>query len=56
MENNLSKKGVEKKSNAGRPKIYEEKTRSLSMQVPVTSYDMLKTILDYELNKLKIKK
>lgn len=44
-----------KKSKAGRPRIYEEKTRSLSMQVPISSYDRLKTILDYELDKLKIK-
>lgn len=56
MGDNLSKKGVEKKNNAGRPKIYEEKTRSLSMQVPISSYDRLKTILDYELDKLKIKR
>jgi len=40
----------------GRPRIYTEKTRSLSMQVPVSHYTRLKTILDYELEKLKIKK
>lgn len=39
----------------GRPRIYTEKTRSLSAQVPVTHYARLKTILDYELEKLKIK-
>lgn len=44
------------KKTAGRPKIYNEKTRSLSMQVPISAYDRLKTILDYELDKLKIKK
>jgi len=45
-----------KKNKGGRPKIYSEPTRSLSMQVPVSAYDRLKTILDYELEKLKIKK
>jgi hypothetical protein len=40
----------------GRPRIYTEPTRSLSMQVPVSHYTRLKTILDYELDKLKIKK
>ena len=40
----------------GRPNIYNEKTRSLSMQVPISHYTRLKTILDYELGKLQIKK
>lgn len=44
------------KRGKGRPKIYSEKTRSLSMQVPLSSYDRLKTILEYELDKYKIKK
>lgn len=44
------------KKKSGRPKIYTEETRSLSMQVPLSAYDRLKTILDYELDKLKIKK
>lgn len=44
------------KKSAGRPRIYTEPTRSLSMQVPISAYDRLKTILDYELDKLKIKK
>lgn len=44
------------KRGKGRPKIYSEKTRSLSMQVPLSSYDRLKTILEYELEKYKIKK
>lgn len=44
------------KRKAGRPKIYTEPTRSLSMQVPVSHYNRLKTILDYELSKLQIKK
>ena len=45
-----------KKPTRGRPKIYTEPTRSLSMQVPVSHYNRLKTILDYELSKLQIKK
>lgn len=44
------------KKKVGRKKIYTEDTRSLSMQVPVSHYIRLKTILDYELDKLKIKK
>ena len=44
------------KKKAGRPKIYTEKTRSLSMAVPISAYVRLKNILDYELEKLKIKK
>lgn len=44
------------KKKSGRPRIYTEETRSLSMQVPLSAYDRLKTILDYELDKLKIKK
>lgn len=47
---------AQEKRKAGRPNIYTEKTRSLSMQVPVSHYDRLKTILDYELSKLQIKK
>jgi len=46
----------QKKQGRGRPKIYTEPTRSLSMQVPVSHYERLKTIFDYELDKLKIKK
>lgn len=46
----------QKKQGRGRPKIYTEPTRSLSMQVPLSQYTRLKTILDYELDKLKIKK
>ena len=46
----------QKNKKLGRPNIYTEKTRSLSMQVPVSHYTRLKTILDYELDKLKIKK
>lgn len=46
--------GEKKKS--GRPRIYSEPTKSLSMQVPISHYARLKTILDYELDKLKIKK
>jgi hypothetical protein len=38
----------------GRPRIYSEPTRSLSAQVPISHYSRLKTILDYELSKLKI--
>ncbi len=44
------------KKKSGRPRIYTEETRSLSMQVPKSHYTRLKTILDYELDKLKIKK
>lgn len=45
-----------KKPTKGRPKIYTEKTRVLSAQVPISHYSRLKTILEYELDKLKIKK
>ena len=44
-----------KEKKRGRPKIYTEPTRSLSAQVPVSHYERLKTILEYELDKLKIK-
>lgn len=40
----------------GRPKEYSESTRVLSAQVPLSHYTRLKTILNYELDKLKIKK
>ncbi len=46
---------TQKKPTRGRPKIYTEPTRSLSAQVPVSHYERLKTILEYELDKLKIK-
>ena len=46
----------EEKKPKGRPKIYTEPTRVLSAQVPVSQYSRLKTILEYELDKLKIKK
>ena len=42
------------KKKLGRPRIYDEDTRSLSAQVPKSHYTRLKTILDYELSKLKI--
>lgn len=45
-----------KKTTKGRPKIYTEKTKVLSAQVPISHFSRLKTILDYELDKLKIKK
>ncbi len=45
----------DKKKRRGRPRIYTEPTRSLSAQVPVSHYERLKTILEYELDKLKIK-
>ena len=47
---------VKQKNKGGRPRLYTEETRSLSMQVPLSAYDRLKTILDYELSKLQIKK
>jgi hypothetical protein len=40
----------------GRPKEYSEPTRVLSAQVPVSHFERIKTILNYELDKLKIKK
>lgn len=43
------------KRGRGRPRIYTETTRSLSMQVPISAYERLKTILNYELDKLRIK-
>lgn len=48
-EEKSSKKG-------GRPRKFTEKTRSLSMQVPVSAYDKLYAILDYEVDKYRIKK
>jgi hypothetical protein len=47
---------AQKKETRGRPKKYTENIRVLSAQVPVSHYDRLKTILDYELSKLQIKK
>lgn len=44
------------KKQKGRPKIYTEETRSLSFAVPVSAYDKLKTILEYELKKYRIVK
>jgi len=52
--NNMEAK--KEKGKGGRPRIYTEKTRSLSMQVPISAYDKLYTILDYELDKYRIKK
>ena len=46
---------VKQRKKRGRPRIYTEPTRSLSAQVPVSHYERLKTILEYELDKLKIK-
>lgn len=45
-----------KKETRGRPNKYSEKTRVLSAQVPISHFDRLKTILDYELSKLQIKR
>ena len=37
----------------GRPPIYNEPTRVLSMKVPISHHDKLKKILGEELNKLR---
>lgn len=51
----LTKIGLARKSNAGRKAIYNELTRSLSFQVPMSEYSRLKKLLQDELEKLKIK-
>lgn len=55
MGKKATEKTQETEKKVGRPRIYNEETRSLSAQVPKSAYTRLKTILDYELDKLKIK-
>lgn len=48
-------KPVAVKKKTGRKQIYNEPTVVLSVKVPVSKYDKLKTILEYELDKFKNK-
>ena len=56
MEPNLTRKGQPRKSNGGRKAIFEEETKELRRYIPLSHYKRLETILDYEIEKLKIKK
>lgn len=56
MENNLTRKGEPRKSKAGRKAIFEEETKELRRHIPLSQYSRIETIIDYELEKLKIKK
>lgn len=38
---------------AGRPSHFTEPTKQLRVNVPISHYERIKTILDYELGKLK---
>lgn len=53
-----TKKGTPRKNKkgAGRPKLYNEESLELRRLVPKSQYSRIKTIIDYELDKLKIKK
>lgn len=55
-EANLTRKGTPRKSNAGRKAIFEEETKELRRYIPLSQYSRIETIIDYELDKLKIKK
>ena len=55
MNNELTKKGLPRKSNAGRKKLFEEETIELRRLVPKSHYTRIETIIDYELSKLKTK-
>ena len=58
MENDLTKKGTPRKNKigAGRPRLFDEETIELRRLVPKSQYIRIETIIDYELDKLKIKK
>ncbi|MES2864120.1 MAG: hypothetical protein V4666_08380 [Bacteroidota bacterium] len=53
MSNDLTKKGLPRKSNAGRKKLFEEETIELRRLVPKSQFSRIETIVDYELSKLK---
>lgn len=55
MSDNLTKKGLPRKSNAGRKKLFNEDTIELRRLVPISHYTRIETIIDYELEKLKTK-
>lgn len=55
-ETNFTRKGQPRKSNAGRKAIFEEETKELRRHIPLSQYSRIETIIDYELEKLKIKK
>jgi hypothetical protein len=52
----LTLKGEPRKSKAGRKAFFGEETKELRKSVPISQFARLETILDYELEKLKIKK
>ena len=49
----LTKKGLPRKSKAGRPSLFNEDTKELRRLVPVSQFIRIETIVDYELEKLK---
>lgn len=53
-----TKKGTPRKNKkgAGRPKLYNEDSLELRRLVPLSQYSRIETIIDYELEKLKVKK
>ena len=51
--NDLTKKGLPRKNNAGRPKLFNEETVELRRLVPKSEYKRIETIIDYELSKFK---
>lgn len=55
MNTDLTKKGLPRKSNAGRKKLFNEETIELRRLVPKSHYVRIETIIDYELEKLKSK-
>lgn len=50
----LTKKGLPRKSNAGRKNLFDEDTKELRRLVPVSQFTRIETIVDYELAKLKL--
>jgi len=51
--NKLTKKGVPRKSNAGRPALFNEDTKELRRLVPISQFDKIEKIVDKELQKIK---
>lgn len=49
----LTKKGLPRKSNAGRKELFKEETKELRRLVPLSQFTRIETIIDYELSKLK---
>lgn len=52
MSEKLTKKGLPRKSNAGRRPVFEGETKCLRRLIPTEHFERIGKIVDYEISKL----